>query len=158
MAIAYGFGHGMGMGFGLGFLNFLGFVLFVMMVGFAIRWLARGGRRWGGCRSGAWQTLGPRGPRHGPRGSNTSADRALATARERLARGEIDAAAFEALKQALSDEDREAPTTPYGAWQGPWHGPSHGQREDPLTTARMRLAQGELTVEEFETIRAALQA
>lgn len=122
-------------GFGLGFLNFLGTALFVLALIFAVKVLARGGwqggrRGWARCQ-GRWDGHGPQAP-----------DEAMRAARERLARGEIDPEAFEALRKGLAPAEARQDGRPDGA----------------LELARLRFAQGELTPEEFEAIKKALQA
>ncbi len=117
-------------GFGLGFLNFLGTILFFVAVFWAVKFFLLGGyrsRRWRGYRGGRrWE---------GAEGEAES------EARERLARGEIGEDEFNRLKSTFKRGFRGE------GWFG-------GDRA--LEHARMRLAQGELSVEEFETIRKAL--
>ncbi len=117
-------------GFGLGFLNFLGTILFFVAVFWAVKFFLLGGlrsRRWRGYRGGRrWE------------GAESEAE---SEARERLARGEIGEDELNRLKSTFKRGFRGE------GWFG-------GDRA--LEHARMRLAQGELSVEEFETIRKAL--
>jgi uncharacterized membrane protein len=129
------FAHGIGFGFGLGFLNFLGTVLFFILLVWALKLFFRGERGWsppGRCRR--WE--------HG------EGDEAMKAARERLARGGITADEFEAIKKGLgSDAPQESP--PFEAW--------FRRRDGALNIARLRLARGEITPDEFEAVKRALQ-
>lgn len=102
----HGFGHGAGFGFGLGFLNLLGTVLFILLVVWLVKAVARGGwRGWPGgpaWRGGRWSAdAGGRPGWGGPPWAHGDGDEALRIARERFARGEIGLEEFEALKRAL---------------------------------------------------------
>lgn len=152
--MAYAFGVGAHVGFGLGFLNFLGTILFFLFLFMLFKVLFRG-MRYGGPRGG-WSSRGWGGPPwsrhghgpsagHGGRGGHPSDDEAMTTARERFAEGEVDADAFAAVKQALA-ADRPAGD------EG--HGPRRFDRA--LSLARMRLARGEITPEEYDTVRKTL--
>lgn len=162
MAWAYGFGPA-GMGFGLGFLNFLGTILFILALVWVIRRIAAGGRRAGGSRrSGPCGWLGS-GFGHAPGSSesgtlgrgghpwaaHTPEDTALSALRERLARGDIDVAAFKPIEQALAPDA----SIPAAREVTPWYG-----GDTALATLRMRLAQGEITVEQFNVTRTVLSA
>lgn len=165
MAWAHGIGA-TGLGFGLGFLNFLGTILFILALVWFIRWIAAGGRRADGMRrSGPCGWFGTgfgQGPRSSESGTRDHAahpwaghpwaghreqDTAMGALRERLARGDIDVAAFEPIEQALAtDASRVAA-----------RGGTPEQRGDTaLATLRLRLAQGEITVEQFDMVRAVL--
>lgn len=125
------YGHG---GFGLGFLNFLGTLLFFVALFWALRFfLSSRSRRWRGC-SGRHQ--------------RERQDEAASTARERFARGEIGEDEFGRLRDTLKRTVRgeRSPLEWFGG----------GDRA--LELARMRLARGELNAEEFETLRKALQS
>ncbi len=145
MALAYGWGPGLG--FGLGFLNFIGTILFILVVVWVLRFLFRGGFGYRGPRCGGWHRgdYGYRG-RHRRRG--WFGDDALDEARARLARGEIDAQEFERLRGALGGEEA-SDETPFERWLG--------ARGDAMEVLRRRLAKGEIGVEEFERLRAALE-
>ncbi len=128
-----------GMGFGLGFLNFVGTILFFVAVIWTIKFLARGGSvrgwrsrkhygRWHG-RGGYWES------------SPNEAEKAL---RERLAKGDITDEEFSRLKASAVKSDEDA-------------GPMSWLRGDrALETARLRLAKGEITPDEYDAIRRAL--
>lgn len=128
--MAYAFGYGHGMGFGFGFLNFIGTLLFIILVIWALKFLFRGGRV-------------PNWNPRGWRGRDTTNDEAMTAVRERFARGEIDAAQFEKLRQGLSEG-----TDRYRSGSS-WF----DSGDSALELARMRFARGELTLEEFKTIR-----
>ena len=141
-------GHmGHGLGFGLGFLNFLGTILFFL----AIFWLVRTfvfGRR--------YRRYGPWSSRRGFRrwDSSSGEDDALRMAKERFAQGKISAEEFETIRNRLrSDEDdkRNGPSFPDLSSIG-----NNWGRERALDIARTRLAKGEITQEEFETVRRTL--
>lgn len=138
MAFAYGFGPGWGCG--LGFLNFLGTILFFVALVWVVRFLLRGGR-FGG--RGGWRRW-----RHGRHDFGFGPDDALDEARVRLARGEIDAREYERLRSTLGGEPSDGAQGPFERWLGGSH--------DAMQVLRLRLARGEITVEEFETLRRAL--
>jgi uncharacterized membrane protein len=143
-------------GFGFGFLNFIGTILFFVLLFALLRMFLRGAR-YSGMGRGGWG--GPwMGGRHGwgrhgwggMMGGWNGRDDALETARERLAKSEITPEQFEAIKKGLEtrrqrDEDQ--------SWRG-WMG---GSKDDALETARMRFARGEISAEEFEMIKKALE-
>ena len=132
------YGHMGGMGFGLGFLNFVGTILFFVAVIWAIKFLVRGGSFRGGRgrrHYGRW---------HGPRSYGDRSSEADNVLRERLAKGEITQDEFDSLKAkaAPSEED----TGPMNWFRG----------DRALETARLRLAKGEITPDEYDAIRRAL--
>jgi uncharacterized membrane protein len=129
-------GYG-GWGFGLAFLNFLGLLLFFVLLFWAFRffvWGPPGGRR--GWRWGPWRYL--RGPLAG--------DEALEAARERFARGEISREEYERIRAGLEREQG------HDDWKPFW------QRDSALEVARERFARGEITLEEFEATKKGLQS
>ncbi|MEX2541027.1 MAG: SHOCT domain-containing protein [Trueperaceae bacterium] len=130
MAYAFGFGHGMG--FGFGFLNFIGTILFIVLLFWAIKFVFRGG---------PWRY---RGWDHRAQAD----DDAVRTARERLARGEIGAEEYETLRQGLKQDSQRGSGAPVRSW---FEG-----RDSALELARMRFAEGEISREEFETIKKGL--
>ncbi|HEX7004003.1 MAG TPA: SHOCT domain-containing protein [Trueperaceae bacterium] len=131
--MAYAFGYGHAMGFGFGFLNFIGTILFIVLIVWTIKFLVRGGR-------GSWRARGWERPGGG--------DPALAAARERFARSEIGSEEYEAISKGLrQDEDRRS---------GPSFGNWFDGRDRALELARMRFAKGEIGLEEFERIRKGL--
>ena len=166
-------GHMMGMGFGLGFLNLIGTVLFWVALIWTIRFFVRGGfrdggfrRRYGG-RYAKWRGEMTRGGHgHGGHGRGDwgrsrppEQDEADKLLRERLAKGEISEDEYAQLKAKLgenggSSSAEDGPSRYGGRPEG---GPLSWLRGDSaLETARLRLAKGEITPDEFETIRRVL--
>lgn len=143
MALAYGWGPGLG--FGLGFLNFLGTVLFIVLLVWVVRFFLRGAG-WRTARCG-WPRA-YRGRRYRRHGRHFFGDDALEEARTRLARGEIDAQEYERLRAALESEDADD-DAPFERW--------FSSRTDAVELLRQRLARGEIGVEEYERLRAALE-
>ena len=144
--MAFAYGAGAHVGFGLGFLNFLGTILFFLVLFMLFKMIFRG-MRYGAARGG-WSSRGWGGPwgRHGHRGwSGSDHDEAMSTARERFAEGAIDADAFAGIQRAL-EADRPASD----------EGWSPRRHDRALQLARMRLARGEITPEEFEAVRKTL--
>ncbi len=147
--MAYAYGWGAGCGFGLGFLNFIGTILFIIALFWVLRFFMRGGfggnGRWGGWR-GSYRGRHAWRHRH-----HLFSDDALEEARGRLARGEIDAQEYERLRSALEGDDPGGTVgdTPFDRWVS--------ARTDAMELLRQRLARGEIDVEEFERLRAALQ-
>lgn len=137
MAFAYGWGPGFG--FGLGFLNFLGTILFFVVVVWVIRFLLRGGFGGPACGARRWRRHARRAWRHG-------FDDALDEARARLARGEVDAREYERLRDLLEGG---------GAEEGPFERWLAG-RKDAVEVLRLRLARGEISVDEYESLLRAL--
>ena len=150
----------MGMGFGLGFLNLIGTVLFWVLLIWTIRFFVRGGFKNGngfrgscGGRYAKWRGDMRRRGGGRPWEGQDEADKLL---RERLAKGEIGEDEYAQLKAKLGDADHSGET---GSSSGgrPEGGPLSWLRGDnALETARLRLAQGEITPDEFETIRRVL--
>jgi uncharacterized membrane protein len=132
--VAYAFGMGRGMGFGFGFLNLIGTILFIILIVWAIKFLARGGR-------GPWRFRGWDQRAQGE-------DDAMRTARERFARSEISAEEYEALRQGLRQGEERGYGPPARSW---FEG-----RDSALDLARMRFARGEIGLEEFERLRKGL--
>lgn len=146
--MAFAYGVGAHVGFGLGFLNFLGTILFFLFMFMLFKMIFRG-MRYGGPRGG-WGARGWSGRswgRHGHGGwsDRSDHDEAVTAARERFAQGEIDADAFAGIQQALAS-DRPASD----------EGWSPRRHDRALQLARMRLARGEITPEEFEAVRKTL--
>jgi len=150
------------MGFGLGFLNFVGTILFFVTVFWALKFFFRGG-----CRSrgrypkgrGEWRRGWPGRSRPWESGSD-EADRVL---RERLAKGEIGEDEYARLKGQLggnggsssgSNSGSNSSANGGGRFEG---GPLSWLRgDDALELARLRLARGEISADEFEAIRRVL--
>ncbi len=162
-------GHMMNMGFGLGFLNLIGTVLFWALLIWTVRFFVRGGfrdggfrRRYGG-RYAKWRgemTRGGHGRGDWGRGRPPEQDEADKLLRERLAKGEISEDEYAQLKAKLGENGSPGGNANGGTngnggrFEG---GPLSWLRGDSaLETARLRLAQGEITPDEFETIRRVL--
>lgn len=147
------------MGFGLGFLNFIGTILFFVTVFWALKFFLRGG-----CRSrgrhpkwrGEWRRGWPGGGRPWENGSG-EADRVL---RERLAKGEITEDEYARLKGQLGGNGGSSGGANSGTngSSGRFEGNPLGwlRGDDALELARLRLARGEISADEFETIRRVL--
>ncbi len=148
MAFAFPYGHGLG--FGLGFLNFIGTILFFVVLVWVVRFVLSGGRRSLAPGCSRWGRGG--GYRARPR----SHDDAIDALRSRLARGDIDRDAFDRLRSALggepsgADDDSGPGAHPFARWLH--------TGDQPIDIARGRLARGEITVEEFEALKRALAA
>lgn len=134
MVHAFGWGHGMG--FGFGFLNFIGTLLFIGLVILAVKVALRGPWAGGGGQGAPWR--GGRGWWEGT--ERHPDDDAVATARGRLAAGEITPEEFGVIERGLGTAGPDGPSR--------W--------DDAVRLARLRFAKGEITLEEFEAIRKAL--
>ena len=153
MEYAHAMGHGMG--FGLGFLNFIGTILFFVAIFWFVRLFVFGRRYRYGSR-GPWSRRGRGWGRWDDGGSGE--DDALKMAKARFAQGKISAEEFETIRSGLgSDEDdaRGGPSFPdlsnLGSMGSNWG------RERALDIARTRFAKGEITKEEFETVKRTLE-
>ncbi|MBA2667294.1 MAG: SHOCT domain-containing protein [Trueperaceae bacterium] len=133
--MVYAMGHGAG--FGLGFLNFLGTILFILAIVWTVKFFVRGGRGFGG--RGPWS----RRPGGGPD------DTALHVARERYARGEISEEQYEGLRTGLRGGDGGG--TGRGPEWLPWN------RDAPTEVARLRFARGEISAEEYQALARTLR-
>ena len=133
--MVYAYSHAAG--FGLGFLNFLGSILFFIFMFFVIKSVIyyfaghKGGHRSWGCSG-----------KH-----KSKEDEAAMVARERFAKGEVTTEEFNVLKAGLGIGSSEDSSNP------PW---SFGGRDRALGIARLRFAKGEITVEEFEVVKKAI--
>lgn len=139
-----------GIGFGLGFLNFLGTVLFFMFLFGMFRMLAWGSRG-GGCSGHSrkhWKSM-----RRHWKHQMMEHDAPLRIVRERYARGEIDREAYLDMTEALGGRPEQEVRHQEKAseWRPPF------MQDRALEVARHRLAQGEITPEQFEAIRRTLQ-
>jgi uncharacterized membrane protein len=132
------------------------FLWFVFLIG-ALFWALRFFRRMRYAGAGGWG--GSRGwGRHPMMGMFNGRDDALETARQRLARSEITPEQFEDLKRNLQSEQARAEDAWRNRERGEWRGFARSwNRDDALETARMRLARGEISAEEFQMIRRALE-
>ena len=165
-------GHMMGMGFGLGFLNLIGTVLFWVALIWAIRFFVRGGFREGRFNRGRYakwrgymKHSGGRGDWGRGRGNGGGRpweqDEADKLIRERLAKGEIGEDEYARLKAQLGGDNGGSSGGSNGGSSGN-SGRSEGsplswlRGDNALETARLRLAKGEITPDEFETIRRVL--
>jgi uncharacterized membrane protein len=159
MALAGGF-YGHGLGFGLGFLNFIGTILFFIFIFMLIKFFIRGSRYaghrpWHGRGDWSKDDWGRRGPpwmreefwqgrKEGSRPwswYSEAGDEAMSVARERLAQGEITPEQFEAVKGGLKVDMADS---------------SSGRFDKALHLARLRFAKGEITLEEFEAVKKTL--
>ena len=150
MEYAHAMGHGYG--FGLGFLNFLGTILFFIAVVWFFRTFVLG-------RRGRYRPPFGRG-RGWSRweGGSSGEDSALKMAKERFAGGKISAEEFETIRSGLGSDEgdkRGGPSFPDLSNLGSL-GSSWG-RERALDIARTRFAKGEITQEEFETVKRTLE-
>lgn len=166
MVLAGGF-YGMhGLGFGLGFLNFIGTILFFIFIFMVIKFFIRGSRYAGhrgwhsrgdwsksDWKRGDWGKGAPwmreefwqqrrEGFRPG-RGDwhSDSDDEAMSVARERLAQGEINPEQFETIKGGLKVDMSDS---------------SGGRFDKAVHLARLRFAKGEISSEEFEAVKKTL--
>jgi putative membrane protein len=154
-----------GAGFGFGFLNFIGTILFFILMFALLRGLFRG---WGYANG----MRGPWGHRHSGWGrggpwrawmNGFGRDEAMETARERLARSEITPEQFDAIKKGLETrqntewDERHDSRGEWGRadWSRGWRGMMG--RDEALEIARMRFARGEISAEEFEMIKRSLE-
>ncbi len=148
------------MGFGLGFLNFLGTILFWVAVFWAVRFFVRGG--FSKYRSHGRYPQWRRGWHGGGRPWEARSDEADKLVRERLARGEISEDEYARLKAQLGGNGSVGDNG--GSRQGVGGGNARSEGgplgwlrgDGALETARMRLAKGEISEGEFETIRRVL--
>ncbi len=141
----------MGYGFGLGFLNFIGTILFFVLL-FGVLRMFMFGRSWQGGHMGRrhWKRMKYAG---GPwaRGDARD-DGALETARERYAKGEISKEQYEAIKSGLEAQEAKESHDDGRGWQGWWN------RDNALETARVRFAKGEISLEEYQAIKKGLES
>jgi uncharacterized membrane protein len=160
--------HGMhGFGFGLGFLNFIGTILFFIALFALIRFFIKGARyatyrNWQGQGRGDWGKgdrnkgdwgrrapwmsekfwmEGKEGHRRGHGNYGDMDDEAINVARERVAQGEITPEQFETVKGGLKVDMSDAPL---------------GRHDRAVHLARLRFAKGEITLEEFEAVKKTL--
>jgi uncharacterized membrane protein len=143
-------------GFGFfGFFHFIWSLFWLFAFIWVIRFFARGmkhGRGWGGSWGGDGRQWGKRMWREFGQGMDGQ-DEAMATARERLAKSEITPEQFETIKKSLETK-KPAPEHDHD-WKGNWNNMSKG--DNALNVARMRLAKGEISSEEYEMIRRTLE-
>ncbi len=138
-------------GFGMfGFFHFIWSLFWLFAFIWVIRFFARGmkhSRAWGNGRGWGRKMLTEFG--HG-----MGQDQAMTTARERLARSEITPEQFETIKKSLETRKATAENDEHDWKQrfGNW-----ANNDSALNVARMRLAKGEISSEEFEMIRRALE-
>ncbi len=140
-------------GFGMfGFFHFIWSLFWLFAFIWVIRFFARGmkhGRGWGG----AGRQMGKRMWRDIGQGF-AGQDEAINTARERLARSEITPEQFETIKKSLETK-KAIPEQNEHDWKERWGNWSNN--DNALNVARMRLAKGEISSEEYEMIRRALE-
>ena len=152
-----GMGFDPGFFFIVGFFKVLGWLLFLGFIFGALRFFKRArfaGHGWGG-RGSSWN---PRGGNWGGR------DEALETLRVRLAKSELTPEQFEQIKQSL--ETKQSSPSEWRSSDG-WQDMKRefrgqfrnwGGKDGALETARMRFAKGEISTEEFEMIKRALES
>ena len=152
-----GMGFDPGLFFIVGFFKVLGWVLLLALIFGALRFFKRArfaGHGWGG-RGSSWN---PRGGNWGGR------DEALETLRVRLAKSELTPEQFEQIKQSL--ETKQSSPSEWRSSDG-WQDMKRefrgqfrnwGGKDGALETARMRFAKGEISTEEFEMIKRALES
>ena len=170
MVLAGGFNGMHGLGFGLGFLNFIGTILFFVFIFMLIKFFIKGRhyvghRGWHGrgdwnksdwkrgdwgrgswnrgapwMREDFWQGRKEGSPSEG-RDWQEHDDEAMNVARERLAGSEITPEQFETIKQGLKVDMSDS---------------SGGRFDKAVHLARLRFAKGEITSEEFEAVKKTL--
>lgn len=141
----------MGYGFGLGFLNFIGTILFFVFL-FGVLRMFMFGRGWHGGHMGRkyWKRMKyAGGPWAQGRDWLKGDDGALETARERYAKGEISKEQYDAIKAGLETEQAKES---HEDWRGFF------RRDDALEVARVRFAKGEITLEQYEAIKKGLES
>lgn len=134
----------MGWGFGLGFLNFLGTILFFIFLFWVFKAFVFG-RGWRGGYGRGWRHMKSAG---GPWGRS---DDATEAARERYARGDISKEQYEAIKTGLESEKSRESHDDWRDWRGFWN------RDKALEVARVRFARGEISLEEYQAIKQGLE-
>jgi hypothetical protein len=152
-----GMGFDPGFFFIVGFFKVLGWVLLLGLIFGALRFFRRArfaGQGWGGGRGG-WS---PRGMMGGNWGGS---DEALETARQRLAKSELTPEQFEEIKRSLETKQASEWRSSDGwrdmkrEFRGQFR--NWGGKDNALETARLRLAKGEISTEEFEMMKRALE-
>ena len=144
--------------FGLMFLNFIGMVLFAVFVVMAVRWMVRGAR----C-GGAYSFAGPWGHHHGgrkgrgKRGGHRGGHKGHARWHDQPRHWDSrsDHAEHGSERGERGDSGRGELAAGDGGHAGA--GRRH-RRDDALSLARVRLARSEISVDEYNSIRAALEA
>jgi uncharacterized membrane protein len=161
-----GLAYGMDPGFFFvaGLFKVFGWLLFLGLIFGAIRFFRRAryagmGGGWGG--RGGWNPQRMMGAWGG-----FGRDEAMETARERLAKSELTPEQFEEIKRGLGGNEARAGNDMAGGNRGDWHDMKREWRDvkrgfsgkdNALETARLRLAKGEISAEEFEMIRRTLE-
>jgi uncharacterized membrane protein len=161
-----GMQYGMDPGFFFiaGFFKVIGWLIFLALIFGAVRFFRRArfagmGSRHGWGRGG-WNPATVMGSWGG-----NARDEAMETARERVARSELTPEQFEEMKRALKTEEVSRNDMPgrddwrdmKREWRDVKRGWNSGSKDNALETARMRFAKGEISTEEFEMIRRALE-
>lgn len=151
-AFAHGAGGAGSMGFGFMFLNFIGHVLFLLLIFWVIKNFVFNMRgetvgNWGPpgnwrSRKEAWKARHQNSQDSSDNQATPKTDAAMTTARQRLADGEIQPYEFELIQQGLGTKQANQADFP---------------NDSAIDTARMRFAKSELTAEEFEAVKKALQ-
>jgi len=142
---AYG-GHA----FGLVFLNFVGNVLFLLMIFWLIKAfvyavrsdsMRKGSSSKWKSRKEAWNARYNEEQSTEAGQSSIKHDSAMTTARQRLADGEINPEEFEVIKQGLTSNQGSS---------------TNNANDSAIDTARMRFAKSEITADEYEAVKKAL--
>lgn len=141
------------MGFGLGFLNFIGTILFFVFMFKIFQMFAGRGGSMRGCMKGMKYAGGPwmQGGRRGWRGFEGN-DGAVEAARERYAKGEISKEQYDSIKTGLGAQEAQES---HDDWRGMRR---FFKSDDALEIARVRFAKGEITLEQFEALKKGLES
>ena len=141
--------------FGLMFLNFIGMVLFAVFVVMAVRWMVRGAR----C-GGAYSFAGPWGHHHG--GRKGRGKRGGHKGHGHWHEGPQHWGSRSDHREHGADNGADQSQGAHGELAAGTKGHSgegrRRRRDDALSLARVRLARSEISVDEYNSIRAALEA
>ena len=138
---------------GLMFLNFVGMVLLFIVIVMAIKWLVRGAR----CGDGR-HFAGPWGPYrggHGGHGRHGGRGGYQGHGGHKRHGGHNGRGAHGGRSHGRRGHGGRRHG---GGGTHRAHGEGRGRRDDALTLARVRLARSEISVDEYNAIRAALEA
>ena len=153
-----GMGFDPGFFFIVGFFKVFGWLLLLGLILGALRFFRRSGRFAGQGWGGGWNPRGVMGGNWGGR------DEPLETLRLRLAKSELTPEQFEEIKRNLvTPQSNASDWRSSDGWQDmkrSFSGMSRnwGGKDGALETARLRLAKGEISGEEFEMMKRALES